>query len=451
MPESHSDPTSSDPVTGRGRVVIVALCGGGDRPIAALGGRTPFEAARTPHLDALAARGVSGLLEVISPEVPPESDSGTMALLGYDPLRYYTGRGPLEGLGMGFWTSAGEGSSVAFRINFASWNPQTGRLDRRTSRDLSDDELAVLVREITAGVKLSGGATFSLTGFGRHRGILAFHSAHEPLGGLVANTDPGFANVGPFGIPVKVPEARPLPSRALTEGDLPAQRTADLVNEFVAASAAVLEASEVNAARRAAGRRPANLLLIRDGGDTLPDLPPFDAGSLRMYGQVPAERGLASLIGAHFVTSKTARGQSDVEFYTELSATVAADPCDVVFAHLKGPDEPGHDSQPEAKVTAIEEIDEFFVGPLVALLRPQDTFVVTCDHCTPCDLGIHSPDPVPTVAAGPGISADSAQEFHERAAAAGGLPVARASDLLAWIRAADPAAEAEPAGIGSAR
>src|SRR4051812_13600873 len=78
-------PVDTDAPGTPGRVVIVALCGGGDRPIAALGDRTPFEAAATPHLDALARAGRSGLLEIIAPDVPPESDSGAMALLGYDP------------------------------------------------------------------------------------------------------------------------------------------------------------------------------------------------------------------------------------------------------------------------------------------------------------------------------------------------------------------------------
>src|SRR3954447_24161153 len=179
-----------------GRVFVIALCGGGDRPSPVLGGRTAFEAAATPHLDALARAGTSGLLDVIGDGVPPESDSGAMALLGYDPLRHYTGRGPLEGLGMDFWDGAG--FSVAFRVNFASWRRATGRLDRRTSRDLSDEELSTLVAEIISGVRLDGDVSMRLTGFGRHRGILALTSRSVPLSGRVTITDPGFANRGPF-------------------------------------------------------------------------------------------------------------------------------------------------------------------------------------------------------------------------------------------------------------
>jgi 2,3-bisphosphoglycerate-independent phosphoglycerate mutase len=422
-----------------GRIFIVALCGGADRPVAALGGRTPFEAARTPHLDALARRGCCGLMRVISADVPPESDSGAMALLGYDPMRYYTGRGPLEGLGMGFWSA--DSSSVAFRINFASWNPRTTRLDRRTSRDLSDDDLEILVTEIIAGVRLDDDVTFRLTGFGRHRGILALSSARLALSGKISNTDPGFRNVGAFGIPVETPESRPLPSRPLAD-DPAAHRTAALINEFVVKSAAVLERSEVNHRRRAAGRRPANLLLIRDGGDTLPTLPPFEAGSLRIYGQVPAERGLASLIGADFAVAKAGRGQTDADFYRQLVPRLVADPSEVVFAHIKGPDEPGHDGTPDAKVTAIAEIDEHIIGPMAAALAPADTLVVTCDHATPCELGIHSADPVPTVVAGPAVPSDAVGLFSERAARDGGLPPDRACDLMSWL-----AATRRPSGI----
>lgn len=426
-------PASVAPASGRGRVMVVALCGGGDRPIGVLGGRTPFEAAPTPNLDGLAARGASGLLEVIRHDIPPESDSGAMALLGYDPLVHYTGRGPLEGLGMDFW--AADGFSVAFRINFASWDPHTGRLDRRTSRDLSDDELQVLVGEIRDAVVLDPGVDIRLTGFGRHRGILALTSATCPLSGRVGNTDPGFTNTGPFGTPVEAPRQTPLPCRPLDASEA-AATTARLVNDFVTSSAAVLERSRVNRDRRSAGRRPANLVLVRDGGDTLPVLTPFgDAHgrTLSMYGQVPAERGLARLIGARFTVAGASRGQTDPDFYAELVPTLLADPADVLFVHVKGPDEPGHDGRPVDKVQAIAEIDEGLVGPLADAMSHLDTLVVTCDHATPCELGIHSADPVPTVAVGPHVTADRVTEFGERAAHAGALPARRASELLAAL------------------
>lgn len=422
-----------------GRVVVVALCGGADRPCPELGGRTPFEAAPTPNLDALAGRGRSGLVEVIAEGIPPESDSGAMSLLGYDPREHYTGRGPLEGLGMDFWDPGG--SSVAFRVNFASWDPRTGLLDRRTARDLTDGELEALVGEIREGVRLDGGVEAHLTGFGRHRGILAFTSRALSLSGRVGNTDPGFVNRGPFGVPVPAPSRAPLPCEPRA-GDEAAARTAALVNDFVRRSAGVLEASEVNRARRARGRAPANVLLVRDAGDTLPALEPFverTGRRLALYGQVPAERGLTMLAGGRFVRSRPGSAQPVAGYYEALVGELAAEGAGVVFVHVKGPDEPGHDGLPLAKAEAIADIDAHLIGPLVTALGVAATLVVTCDHATPCGLGLHAADRVPVTVAGPGVPADGVRAFGEGAAAGGALPVAHASDLLAWVLAGVPA------------
>ncbi|GAA2284283.1 alkaline phosphatase family protein [Nonomuraea roseoviolacea subsp. roseoviolacea] len=413
-----------------GKLYLIALCGGADRPSEALGGRTPFEAAPTPHLDRLATEGRNGLLEVIADGVPPESDSGAMALLGYDPAVYYTGRGPLEGYGNRYWDP--DGHSVAFRINFASLNEETGRLDRRTSRDLTDEEMELLVAEILEQVRPAPDIGVHLTGWGRHRGILAFSSRNRRLSGEVSNTDPGFVKEGAFGVPVADHPDRPLPARALVD-DPAAHLVAELVNSFVAASARVLRASEVNRRRAAAGRKPANVLLVRDGGHRLPDLPPV-RGRVSMYGQVPAERGLARLIGAEFTTAKPASGQPEPDFYARLLPRLLADPADVVFAHIKGPDEPGHDNQPEEKTRAVADIDAHLAGPLRAAIGPSDTLVVTCDHATPCEAGIHTDDKVPLAVAGPGITPDGVTSFGEAAAARGDLPIKRASELMPWLR-----------------
>jgi 2,3-bisphosphoglycerate-independent phosphoglycerate mutase len=413
---------------------MLALCGGADRPVAALGGRTPFAAAATPGLDRLAARGSTGLLEVIADGIAPESDSGAMALLGYDPLMHYTGRGPLEAYGNGYWDA--DGYTVAFRVNFASRDPRTGRLDRRTARDLSDGELGRLAEEITTQIRLGEDFTVRLTGWGRHRGILAFTSRRWPLSGEVSNTDPGFAKSGAFGTPVADHDNLPLCCEPLAD-DEAARRVAALVNAFVEQSSQIMAASEVNARRVDSGRKPANMLLIRDGGHVLPRLGPAPA-QISMYGQVPAERGLARLIEARFTVARQTAEQGVAEFYAGLTSQLLADPAEVVFAHIKGPDEPGHDGQPAAKVQAIADLDAHLVIPLQDALPPADTMVVTCDHATPCELGIHASDRVPAAVAGPGIAPDQVRAFSESAARHGALPVGRAQDLLGWLAASRP-------------
>ena len=129
-----------------GKTYLAIMCGAGDRPSANAAEATPLEAAATPYLDGLARAGTQSLITIISGDICPESDSGAMALLSYDPLVHYTGRGPLEGLGCDF-VAAGE-NSVSFRINFASYNDEKQQLDRRTARDLSNEELQILVGEL---------------------------------------------------------------------------------------------------------------------------------------------------------------------------------------------------------------------------------------------------------------------------------------------------------------
>jgi 2,3-bisphosphoglycerate-independent phosphoglycerate mutase len=415
-----------------GKAYIVVLCGAGDRPIERLGGRTPLEAARTPHLDALAGTGRIGLVRVIDDTIPPESDSGAMALLGYDPLRFYTGRGALEGLGMGYLDGAG-GGAACFRINFASHDPATRRLDRRTARDVTDEELDRLVAELREDVSLGPDASFQVHGFGHHRGILCLRHATEELSGRVSNTDPGFRNVGGFGVPNAEFEPRPLPCEPL-DGSPAAAAAARLVNRFVEEAIRVLGASEVNRRRTAAGKLPANIVLVRDGGHLPPSLPAFEPRfglSLAMYGQIPAERGVCQLLGGRWEESVPPPAGSPGPYYGELAALLLADQARVAFVHVKGPDEPGHDDRPDDKVAAIELIDERLIGPLAAGVRPDDLVVVTCDHRTPCELGIHSADPVPLLIAGG--SAPGAARFSESEAAAGDLAFGRASELMDMV------------------
>lgn len=194
------------------KTYVVILDGAGDRPNPVLYGMTPLEAASTPGLDRLAVRSQHGMLTVIGEGIWPESDSGTMALLSYDPLVHYTGRGPLEGFGLGL-VAPGR-NAIAFRVNFASFDVAAGRLDRRTARGLSDGQLQELAGALRSDVTLDDfDVEFSLTAYSRHRGIVVFTGRGAALSGHVTNTDPGFRNEGPFGFPVKDYPPRPLVAR----------------------------------------------------------------------------------------------------------------------------------------------------------------------------------------------------------------------------------------------
>src|SRR5215218_8242183 len=81
--------------------LLLIADGLGDRPVPELDGRTPLEFARTPTLDGLVREGEAGLMDPVAPGIRGGSDTGHLAILGYDPYKFYTGRGPFEAMGIG--------------------------------------------------------------------------------------------------------------------------------------------------------------------------------------------------------------------------------------------------------------------------------------------------------------------------------------------------------------
>ena len=89
------------------KYAIVIPDGAADEPQESLGGKTPLQAARTPEMDRIAREGVLGRSRNVPDRFLPASDVATLSLFGYDPVRYYTGRAPLEAAAMGHRARAG--------------------------------------------------------------------------------------------------------------------------------------------------------------------------------------------------------------------------------------------------------------------------------------------------------------------------------------------------------
>src|SRR5690348_13381373 len=99
------------------KYLVLVPDGCADEPLAELDGHTPLEVARMPNLARLAASGEVGLAEVIPPGLPPGSDVGNMAILGYDPAQYHTGRAPIEAAALGLKLRPDQ---VAYRCNLVT-------------------------------------------------------------------------------------------------------------------------------------------------------------------------------------------------------------------------------------------------------------------------------------------------------------------------------------------
>lgn len=384
----------------RPKVFYVVLDGAADGPEAP---RSALEEASKPNIDFIAGRGACGLLYVVGRGVAPESDAAVMSLLGYDPARYYTGRGPLEALGAGLEFRDGE---VAFRANFATVDPSTKRIiDRRAGRSLTSREARELARALD-GMELAGGegyARFAAT-IG-HRAVLVLGHRGSRLSGMVSNSDPAYERKGHLSVARE--RFEPYIARIEPLEDTPEARlTADLANEFTVKAIEVLDGHPVNEERRRRGLPPANAVLLRDAGDRLPPAEPFaEKFGLRAASivEMVVERGIARALGINDVPVEVeGRDRRDLLREEALKALEVARSHDLVYVHLKGPDEPGHDGDFKGKVAAIEAIDRVFMARVVERLGGKAAFIVTSDHATPYTLRAHSGDPVPFMISWPG-------------------------------------------------
>lgn len=401
------------------KVGYVLLDGCGDRPVPSLNYTTPLESAYTPNLDRIASRSKLGTVTTVGRGIAPESDIAVFSMLGYSFPSGYPGRGVVEAVGAGLDVKDGD---LALRANLAS---AKGRkiVDRRAGRDLSQEEAEGLARDL-GGVKLDG-ASFEFKATVSYRGVLVIRGS-RPLSAAITNTDPAYAKVGGFGA-ARVTSGSESVRRSVPERKDPAALlAARLVNEFTVMAQRMLDQSEVNKERVRRGKLPANLVLLRDAGDHLPKLPSFEE-RFGMKGtalvEMPAEVGIAKMLGMRMVKIKD---RKSLEEKASLFASEVSEGT-VVYVHIKGPDEFGHDGDAKGKKKSIEAIDrDFFSSP--ALGHPDLRFAVSCDHATPSALKMHSSDPVPLL-----ITADGKGEgkrFTESNASHGTLGHLRGVDAL---------------------
>jgi 2,3-bisphosphoglycerate-independent phosphoglycerate mutase len=398
-----------------GRALYKALLligdGMGDRPIAELGNRTPLEAAHIPHMDRLAREGECGLMDPIAPGIRAGSDTAHLALLGYDPYRVYTGRGPFEALGIGMEVRGGD---VALRCNFSTVDENWRVIDRRAGRITQGTaELASVVN----GVEIEGVQCFFKESVA-HRGALVLRG--EGLSARITDVDPH--HEGEF-----VAECRPLDPQ-----DEAAQRTARVVNAFVRFSYERLREHPLNRERVAQGLLPANIILPRGAG-VAPHLEPFPqrhgvrAAAVVETGLI---RGIARFVGLETLDAPGTTGGLDSDLMS-MGRTLlqALREYDFVLCNVKAPDLCGHDGNPFQKVEVIERIDAM-LRLVLESVEPNLYICLTADHSTPCSVRDHSGDPVPLVLWGPDLRGDEVQAFHERACARGGLGRLRGCDLV---------------------
>lgn len=380
------------------KYIVILGDGMADEPIAELGGKTPLEYARTPNMDRMAREGACGMLRTVPDGFEPGSDIANMAVLGYSPEKYYTGRGPLEALSMGVDLAPGD---VAYRCNLVTIENDTmadfsaGHISNGEGRDL----FAALQPEIPE-VMVQAGVSY--------RNLLVVHDGHG------ATTTPPHDIVGQ-GITPYLPKG----------GD------GAVLLRCMEKSRGVFFNHPVNLARNAAGKHPATQIWPWSGGKK-PAFPPFEQKYGKKGGIISAVdllKGIGRCAGMDVITVPGATGYLDTDYGAKARyALDAIRRLDFVYIHIEAPDEAGHLGSLEEKVKAIENVDEV-VG---TILDGFDGVVaVLPDHPTPIHLKTHTRDPVPFVVRGRGT--DGTTEYSEKSARSGGLGTMNAVGFLDFL------------------
>lgn len=358
------------------KYMIILGDGMADEPVGSLGGKTPIEYADTPTLDKLAPVSEIGLAATIPEGMKPGSDTANLAVLGYDPKRYYTGRSPLEALSIGVDMNE---TDVALRCNMVTLSDDALPYEEKTildhsSSEISTEDAAVLLQAVKD--------VFETESYHFYVGTSYRHLFIWEEGEMVELTPP-----------------HDIPGRVIKDF-LPAE---PFLREMMKKSYEILNSHPLNIERAKQGKNKANSLWFWGAG-TRPALSSFyDKTGKKgaMISAVDLLKGIAVGAGLRNIDVPGATGGLDTNYEGKAEAAVKAlleENADFVYVHVEAPDEMGHQGSVEKKVKAIEYLDKRLINVVVERMENAGEdyrLLIMPDHPTPIRVRTHVSDPVP--------------------------------------------------------
>ncbi len=394
------------------KYALIIPDGVADEPQASLGGQTPLQAARIPNMDAIAAQGIVGRADHVPASMPSGSDVGTMSLFGYDPLKYHTGRAPLEAAAQGIELGPND---WAIRCNLVTVSDETmrsftaGQIPNELGREL----IGLLQKECCGSEQWKFHVGVS------YRNLLLYRAR---------GTQPAFSA-----------DTQTIPPHDITDQlispYLPSGPGSDQLRELMNRSRELFLSSASNQARREHDDLPATQIWLWGQGKA-PNLEPF----VERFGKTAAVitavdllRGIGRILGWDVVEVPGATGYLDTDYAAKgRYAIETLENFDFVVVHVEATDEASHEGDAAAKVAALERIDADIVAPVHAALKDQGDYrILICpDHPTFLRTKTHSHGYVPFTVAGVDVEADAAQTYDEVAAAQSRLVLDRGCELM---------------------
>jgi len=392
------------------KYIVIVPDGMADQPVEELGGKTPLEAARTTNMDYLAQHGSTGLIQTIPDKMKPGSDIGNMALLGYDPKKYHTGRAPLEAANLGITLKNDE---VAFRCNLVT--VVKNEMSDYSAGHIETKEASLLIDSLNEDIDLDDVKFHTGKGY-RH---LLIMKVRDPRIFCAIQTTPPHDILGKN-----------------IKSCLPHGPESEMLLKLMERSKEIFKTHSVNQVRIDLGENPANMIWLWGQG-TRPKLPSFHKkfgvkGSI--ISAVDLVNGIGRLAELDVIDVPGITGYYDTNYLGKAEyALESLKKKDFVFIHIEATDEAGHNGDIKAKVTAIEKIDQDIVGTILNRYSEHDNvrILVLPDHPTPVKLRTHTSDPVGYVMYGKGIAHDGSKEYSETESEKNGLKFESGELLMA--------------------
>ena len=396
------------------KYALIIPDGVADEPQPPLDGKTPLAAAHLPNMDAIAELGMVGRTDNVPASKPSGSDVGTMSLFGYDPLKFHTGRAPLEAAAQGIELGAGDWAIRCNLVTVVDGHMQSftaGQFPNAAGRNL----IQLLQRD------QCGDSHWKFHPGVSYRNLLVYRArdASAPFSAETQSTPPH---------DITNQEIAP---------HLPHGPGADELRALMQRSQELFADAPDNAARIAAGEHPATQIWLWGEGRR-PALPAFS----QLHGvrgavitAVDLLRGIGRLIGWDVIEVDGATGYLDTDYAAKGRAAIDAferDAADFVVVHVEATDEASHEGAVDEKVKAVEQIDSLIVGPVHDYLRSQGDYrILVCpDHPTFLRTKTHSHGFCPFAMCGHAIEPDSASGYNEATAATTGLTLNEGHTLM---------------------
>lgn len=384
-----------------------------DEPIECLEGQTPLEYAKTPMMDELAKKSEMGLLHTIPEGMSPGSDTANLAVMGYDPKQYYTGRSPLEALSIGVPMEA---SDVALRCNLVTLSEEEPYEQKRildhSSDEISTEDAAVLVEALKAELenenyRLYPGTSYRHCLIWKNGQVVSLAAPHDHLTEVI----------GPW---------------------LPKDQT---LREMQKRSYEILSRHPINLERKAKGLNPANSCWFWGAG-TKPALTTFESNYHKkgvMISAVDLLKGIAVGAGMQNKIVEGANGGLHTNYEGKAQAAVDAllkEGFDFAYIHVEAPDEMGHQGSVERKIEAIQNLDQ----RVIRLVKEQMDasgedyrMLILPDHPTPIRVRTHTADPVPYLLYDSTSFQEHNWHYNEREAKETGIYRAEGHRMMAYL------------------